>query len=141
METRKEFICQYIRQHKLAVVSTVNEDNRPESALVGIAVSDFGEIIFDTVISSRKYGNIVHNPHIAVVIGWEDETTLQYEGSAEVLGSDMTSDNYREIYYAVWPDGRERAETWPGLVHIKIVPKWARYSNFNPPVVIEYILF
>ncbi|HVV56580.1 MAG TPA: pyridoxamine 5'-phosphate oxidase family protein [Mucilaginibacter sp.] len=141
MEDRKEFICQYIRQHKLAVVSTVNEDNRPESALVGIAVSDFGEIIFDTVTSSRKYGNIVHNPHVAVVIGWEDETTLQYEGSAEVLNNDMASDNYREIYYAAWPDGRERAETWPGLVHIKITPKWARYSNFDPPAVIEEVSF
>jgi general stress protein 26 len=137
----KDIIYQLISQNKLAVVSTIGKDGKPESALVGIAVSTSLEIIFDTLKTSRKYHNILANKHVAVVIGWDNETTVQYEGKAEVLGNDNASDNYRQIYYAAWPDGRERAETWPGLVHIRITPKWARYSNFNEPAVIEEISF
>lgn len=137
----KDAIYQFISQNKLAVVSTIGKDGKPESALVGIAVSTNLEIIFDTIKTSRKYQNILADKHVAVVVGWDNETTVQYEGDAEVLGNDAISDQYREVYYVTWPDGRHRAETWPGLVHIRITPKWARYSNFNEPVVIEEILF
>lgn len=137
----KELIYQFISQNKLAVVSTIGKDGKPESALVGIAVSTSLEIIFDTVKTSRKYHNLLANKHVAVVVGWDNEATLQYEGETDVLGNDNDADNYRQIYYTAWPDGRQRAETWPGLVHVRIKPKWARYSNFNEPVVIEEITF
>jgi general stress protein 26 len=137
----KELIHQFIRQHKLAVVSTINSSGKPESALVGIAVTPELEIVFDTVKSSRKYQNLLQNTHIAVVIGWDNETTVQYEGEAMLLDDDAASDQYREVYYAAWPDGRERAEKWEGLVHFKITPKWLRYSNFNEPVIIEELTF
>ena len=38
-EMTKEMVYQFINQEKLAIVSTVNLRNRPEAALVGIAVS------------------------------------------------------------------------------------------------------
>lgn len=137
----KDVIYKFINNHKLGIVSSVNTDGRPESALVGIAVSEQLEIIFDTVKLSRKYNNMLNTPSVSVVIGWDNETTVQYEGEAEILSSDTSSDHYREIYYSAWPDGRERAKTWPGLVHIKVAPKWIRYSNFNEPVTIEEIRF
>jgi general stress protein 26 len=137
----KDLVYNFIRQHQLAVISTIGSDGKPESALVGIAVSGNLDIIFDTLKTSRKYHNILHNPRIAIVVGWDNETTVQYEGIAEVLGNDDASDNYRKTYYTAWPDGRERAETWPGLVHIKVSPKWIRYNNFNEPVVIREMEF
>ena len=39
------------------------------------------------------------------------------------------------------PDGKERVATWPGLIHIKVTPKWIRYSDFNEPPVIEELRF
>jgi general stress protein 26 len=137
----KDLVYNFIRQHQLAVISTIGSNGKPEAALIGIAVSGNLDIIFDTLKTSRKYNNILSNPHIAIVVGWDNDTTIQYEGIAEVLGDDNISDNYRQTYYAAWPDGRERAETWPGLVHIKVSPKWIRYSNFNEPVVIKEIEF
>jgi general stress protein 26 len=137
----KDLIYQFITQQQLAVVSTTNNRGNPESALVGIAVSISLEIIFDTVTTSRKYQNILRNPNVAVVIGWEDEITVQYEGHAMVLGNDGDADNMREIYYRAYPDGRERADTWPGLVHIKVSPKWIRYNSFNEPAVIKELSF
>lgn len=73
---------------------------------------------------------------VAVVIGLDKETTLQFEGKAVELTVDK--DNaLKEIYFDVFKDGRERAEIWPGLVHFKIVPTWLNYCNFNMPAVVE----
>lgn len=137
----KEIIYEFLKNHKLGIVSSINADGKPESALVGIAVSEQLEIIFDTVKSSRKYRNINANPHVSFAIGWNNETTIQYEGEAMVLGDDESSDLYREMYYRAWPDGKERTANWSGLVHLKVAPKWMRYSNFNEPVKIEEISF
>jgi len=137
----KNIVYQFISQQKLAVVSTISPDNNPEAALVGIAVTENFDIIFDTVKTSRKYANLRQNPKVAVVIGWDSETTVQYEGEAQVLENDADSQKLREVYYNAYPDGRERTETWPNLVHIRITPKWLRYSNFNDPVVIEEMVF
>ena len=137
----KDLVYQFINQQSLGIVATTNKANEPEAALVGIAVSVNLEIVFDTVKSSRKYHNILQNPKVALVIGWDNEMTVQYEGTAEILGNDTDAENFKEIYYRAFPDGRERADTWPGLVHIKIKPQWLRYSNFNEPVVIQELEF
>ena len=137
----KELIYQFIAGQKLGVVSTVNSNGKPESAVVGIAVSESLDIIFDTVKASRKYENILNNADIALVIGWDNEITVQYEGTAEILGDGDEAQQLREIYYEIYPDGRERAATWPGLVHIKVTPNWIRYSDFNEPMVIEELSF
>ncbi len=93
----KEFIYNFIKQHKLAVVSTLSIDNKPEAALVGFAISEDLEIVFDTVKTSRKYQNLLQNSAVAVVIGWDNETTVQYEGIAtELTGPE--ADHYREKY-------------------------------------------
>jgi len=135
-----DFVYKFIKQHRLAVISTSTEENQPEAALIGFAVSKDLEIVFDTVKTSRKYKNLLQNPAVALVVGWDDETTVQYEGTASELSSDGDND-YKEIYFSVYPDGRERAVTWPHIVHFKITPKWIRYSNFNEPVVIEEMDF
>ncbi|MDB5154841.1 MAG: Pyridoxamine 5-phosphate oxidase [Mucilaginibacter sp.] len=137
----KDLVYQFIKQQPLGVIATTNKAQQPEAALVGIAVSVNLEIIFDTIKISRKYHNILQNPKVALVIGWDDETTIQYEGTAEVLGNDTVAENLKEIYFRAFPDGRERAETWPGLVHIKVTPQWLRYSNFNEPQVIRELIF
>ncbi|HWB26237.1 MAG TPA: pyridoxamine 5'-phosphate oxidase family protein [Chitinophagaceae bacterium] len=136
----KQFIYHFIRQHTLAVIATSYPANTPEAALIGIAATPQLEIVFDTVKSSRKYQNMVQNPRVALVIGWDNETTLQLEGVAvELSGKDDAI--YREAYFAVFPAGRQRAESWPGLVHFKITPHWLRYSNFNEPQMIKEMRF
>jgi uncharacterized pyridoxamine 5'-phosphate oxidase family protein len=106
----KEFIYDVIKNHKLAVISTVSETGKPESALVGFAVSKNLELIFDTVKTSRKYKNLINNPAVAVVIGWDDEITIQFEGLANEITGEK-DDYLKETYFEVYPDGRERAKT------------------------------
>jgi len=135
-----DFVYNFIKQHTLAVISTSTRENPPEAALIGFAVSRELEIVFDTVKTSRKYKNLLQNPKVALVIGWDNETTVQYEGIATELSGDE-EDRYKKIYFSVYPDGRERAVTWPHIVHFKVTPKWIRYSNFNEQVVIEEMAF
>jgi len=50
-----------MRSHKLAVISTLGADGSPQAALVGVAVTDTFQIIFDTVSTSRKHANLVRD--------------------------------------------------------------------------------
>ncbi|GGB17404.1 pyridoxamine 5'-phosphate oxidase family protein [Puia dinghuensis] len=135
-----EFLVQFIRRHSIAALATTSGNHQPEAAIVGIAVTDDLEIVFDTVRGSRKYPNLIECPRVALVIGWKHETTVQYEGVARELAG-AEDDVYREVYYSVYPDGRQRAATWEGLVHFVVRPQWIRYSNFNEPVRIEEMRF
>jgi nitroimidazol reductase NimA-like FMN-containing flavoprotein (pyridoxamine 5'-phosphate oxidase superfamily) len=134
----KEFCFAFLRQHRLAVLATLADGDRPQAALIGFAVTPDLEIVFDTVRASRKYINLLDCPRVALVIGWKNETSIQYEGTASELGPEEGA-NYRESYYAVFPDGRQRTAEWQGLTHFVVRPSWIRYSNFNPPAVIEEI--
>lgn len=130
----------FMASHRLGVLGTIGPGGDPQSSLIGIAVSQQLEILFDTVRSSRKYPNLISRPACSFVIGgWgSGEQTVQYEGEAEELGlPDM--DQYREIYFEVWPDGRQRTN-WPGITWFVVRPRWIRYSDFDqrPPLIEEF---
>jgi len=125
----KQEIYEFVRVRKLAVVSSISPSGDPQSALVGIAISPQLEIVFDTVKSSRKYPNLKADPRIAMVIGWEGETTVQYEGHAiEPEGEELA--RAKQIYFAAWPSGVERQQ-WRGIAYFFIRPKWVKYSDFD----------
>ena len=126
---KKEELFDFIAKHDLAVLASVSPSQGPQAALMGIAVTEELEIVFDTLKTSRKYRNLILNPRIAFVIGWENEITVQYEGQAEEL-HEPTLPLYKEIYFQKWPDGRER-EKWPDICYFRVRPTWIRYSDFN----------
>ena len=110
-----------------------------QAAVVGIAVLDTFEIVFDTLVTSRKARNLDQDPRIALVIGGlqGEEQTVQYEGEVDrPAGAELNE--LQEQYFRVFPDGRDRL-AWPGLVHLRVRPRWLRYSDFsvNPPLVVE----
>jgi pyridoxine/pyridoxamine 5'-phosphate oxidase len=124
-----EEVFEFIRKRKLAVVSSVGPEGDPQSALVGIAVSPQLQIVFDTVKASRKYPNLKADSRIAVVIGWEGEQTVQYEGLAvEPEGEELA--RAKQIYFAAGPSGVERQQ-WPGIAYFLVRPRWLRYSDFD----------
>ena len=92
----KDFIYHYLSRQRLAVLSSIAPGNRPQAALIGIAVTEDLEIIFDTVTRSRKYKNMLDHPAVSLVIGWDNETTIQYEGNAELLSGEG-SEQYKEV--------------------------------------------
>lgn len=134
------FLHDFIARHRHAVISTISADQFPEAALVGFAVTPDLRVIFDTVVTSRKYGNLQQNPAVALVIGWENEQTVQYEGIATVPEPEDL-EAILPYYYSVFPDGRVRRETWKDLVYVAVQPQWIRYSDFNTPQRIEEMHF
>src|SRR5215469_1118503 len=88
----------FARGERLAVLSTVSPVNEPQAALMGIAVTQDFEIVFDTVKTSRKYPNLRANPMVALVIGCATEVTVQYEGIAQELGEDEL-EKYLQVYF------------------------------------------
>ncbi len=73
----KSELLVYMRQHTLAVLSSRSADGAPQGALIGIAVSDSMEVVFDTLSTSRKHGNLARDPRVAVTFAGPDERTLQ----------------------------------------------------------------
>jgi pyridoxine/pyridoxamine 5'-phosphate oxidase len=129
-------IYEFLRGHRLAVIATVDPSASPQAAVIGIAVTESLDIIFDTLRTSRKYANLCADPRVALTIGWDAAQTVQYEGEAELLsGEDL--DACKKIYFATWPDGPER-ESWPDIAYIRVRPRWLRYSDFaQTPAKIE----
>lgn len=81
--SRSEFV-EFVRAAKLAVVSTVTPEGRPEAAVLEIAALGDGTLLFDCRPIARKVRNLAKNTRVALVIGW-DPVTLQVEGEAELL--------------------------------------------------------
>jgi hypothetical protein len=131
----------FMRTCRYAVQASVNREGAPQAAVVGIAVSDEFEIIFDTMKSSRKAVNLGMDPRIALVLGGQapgDERTLQIEGLADLpQGPDL--ERARRLYLAKFPDGAER-QVWAGAVFVRVRPQWLRFSDFNqdPPEIVHF---
>lgn len=90
--TRSELLAFMCSQH-LAVQASCTPEGGAQAALVGIAVTDAFEIIFDTLDTTRKARNLRTSPCAAFVLGgWiaGDERTVQFEGIAdEPLGAEL----------------------------------------------------
>jgi general stress protein 26 len=84
--TRSDLLA-FLRGHKWAVEATVSDALSPRAALVGFAIADSFELVFDAPESTRKINNLKVNPKVALVIGgWVDgdERTVQFEGVADL---------------------------------------------------------
>ncbi len=130
-------LYRYLAGCRLGVLGTVGESG-PQGALMGIAVTPELEIVFDTVSSSRKFGNLSVRPECSFVMGLDGLWTAQYEGEARLLVSPEL-ERYREIYFAAFPDGPGRLN-WPGISYFAVRPKWIRFCDYGqkPPSIREF---
>ncbi|HUR35365.1 MAG TPA: pyridoxamine 5'-phosphate oxidase family protein [Vicinamibacterales bacterium] len=134
------FLRDFIRARRWAVAASASPAGAPQAALIGVAVTDQLELVFDTLSTSRKATNLLANARIAVVIGgWTDADprTLQYEGVAD-FPSGQELERVRAVYFDAFPDGRDRL-SWPAITHVRVTPTWLRLSDFtvDPPVISE----
>jgi hypothetical protein len=130
-----------MRTQRLAVEASRAADGGVQAALVGIAVTEAFEIVFDTLDSTRKARNLRVSPRVAFVLGGSpatEERTVQFEGIAdEPVGAEL--ERIKTAYFQVWPDGPERA-SWPGIAYFRVRPTWIRFSDFGcaPPRIVEF---
>ena len=118
----------FLRVAPLGAISTVNEDGSPEVAVVNLAVTNELELIFETLHTTRKCENLRRDPRVAIVV-WHGEETLQYEGIAD------EPDHYAlepllETYFAAQPQALNHCG-WPGLIYVRVRPRWIRLSRYG----------
>jgi Pyridoxamine 5'-phosphate oxidase len=137
----RHLLLERMRAHRYAVQSSTAAGGHPQSAVVGVAVSDRFEIVFDTVASSRKHINLRRDPRIAFVLGSvlpDAAWTIQFEGLADEP-RDAERDRLVELYLTVFPDGVDRQQ-WPGLTYFRARPVWIRSSDWTtePAEIVEF---
>lgn len=133
-------VLDFIKKHDLAVVSTADSNGKPQSAVVEFAELDDLSIIIDTFTNSKKYKNLQTNNKVAIVIGWDDNKTVQIDAVAkELSGGEL--EEVKRVYFKK----NERAKEWenkPGIAYFAFKPSWVRYSDLtkHPWVVEEFNL-
>src|SRR5487761_2320014 len=130
-------VLAFIDSCGVGVLGTLSESGVPQTAGMGLAISPQLEIIFDTLTTTRKYGNLKAHPQCSFSI-WKGESAVQYEGVAEELSGEELA-RYQEIYFARMPDGRDRL-SWAGITHFVVRPTWLRLSRYDarPPMIEEH---
>lgn len=123
-----------LRAEKHWVLSSVAADGAPSSAVVGVAVTDDVDLVFDTLETTRKASNVARDDRVSLVM-WSGAVTAQIEGEATRIPPE---DPAVGAYLRTFPDGRSRL-VWPGIAHFRVRPRWIRVSDFSgsEPVVVE----
>ena len=131
----------FLRSHPYAVQSSVSPQRTPQAAIVGVAVSDTFDIVFDTLRSSRKARNLSVTADIALTFGSvaaDASRTVQVEGMADIIDP-AGHEALVAMYLAAFPDGRER-QRQPDLIYVRVRPRWLRDSDYGvtPPRIDEW---
>ena len=137
-KTRDE-VLEFLRSQRCGVIATATSDGRPEAALVDIAATGAGEIIFETTSATRKFGNLRDNPRAALVVGWDNEQTLQIDGIVDApSGHELV--RLQDFYLSVFPQ-KASHPNWPGNHYFRIRPRWMRFSDYHMPRSVEEFRF
>lgn len=130
-------LVDFVRRHRWAVQASVDASGSPQAAVIGVAVTDAFELVFDTLGTSRKCRNLRQTPRIALVVGWDEAQTLQLEGIADEPSGDELA-RIKQAYFATFPDGRER-EGLEAITYFRVRPTWSRLSDFRDrePRIVE----
>ena len=132
----REALLRFLEGARYGVVASVDAAGDAQAAVVGFALTDRLELVFDTLGSTRKAENLRKRGRAAVVFT-RGSATAQIEGDVDEPAGDAL-ERVRAAYYEAFPDGRERA-SWPGITWFRVRPTWIRTSSFasDPPAVVE----
>jgi pyridoxine/pyridoxamine 5'-phosphate oxidase len=120
----------------LCVLSTLGSDGQPQSAVVGFSEDENGWLVIGTSNVSRKYRNILADPRVSIVIGWDDRRTVQYEGFIhETHGEEH--EKYQALHIAKHPINAKFKDD-PNEVYLLVKPTWVRHTDARTdPWIVE----
>jgi len=124
-------ISEFLRSQQLCTIASLDADGQPQAATVAFSETTDGNFIIGTSETSRKAGNIAHDPRVAMVVTDDEQRyTVQLEGTARVLTAEEF-EPYAEEHYNQLPASRPFRDQ-PGEVNILITPHYLRFSDCNP---------
>lgn len=98
-EAMKQEALDFLKDRVIAVVATTDKNHKPNAATILYHIDDDMNFFFMTRKQTRKYENIMANPHVAIVVGIGDGPgTVQAEGEAREIenGLEKFFDEIRE---------------------------------------------
>lgn len=133
-------VFKFIHKHELMVVSTVDPTGAPESAVVEFGEYGDRNLVIDTLTTSRKFRNLTTNDKASLVIGWDNDITVQINAVAHLLDGDEL-EQAKRLYF----EKNQRAKKWENrenVAYLGFVPTWIRYSDVdqNPWMIEEFHL-
>lgn len=133
-------VLEFVKRHDLMVIATVDENDKPEAAVVEFGELDDFTIVIDTLTTSRKYKNLQSNTEVALVIGWDRDVTVQINATAQKLHGEAL-EKAKAAYFAK----NKRAKKWENrsdVTYFGFRPTWIRYSDVghDPWVIKEFSL-
>ena len=96
---KRQIIREFIATQKLAVLATITKERKPQAAVLEFGDTDDLEIIIDTFPTARKYENLRQNKSVSLVIGWDENITVQYEGEAQELEGEELEKSLSFVYF------------------------------------------
>ena len=127
-------IARFVSAAGCGVVATVSASGSPEAALVGLAASQDGALIFNTPDAARKVDNLRSNHRVAVVIGTPGDVSVQVEGEAFIV-EDEERQQHGHTYESRFPGSRAFAD---GFLVVVVRPDWVRvYDASQRPAVVR----
>jgi general stress protein 26 len=124
-DANKQEIATFLEARFLCVISTVDENARPESAFVGYSSNENLEVIIGTSNESRKVRNISQNKAVALVIA-DTSGEVQYEGNAEAITAQEYESFMAEGRFKKLP-GFDKYRNDPTQIYLKVTPTWIRF--------------
>ena len=134
-ESKKAQFIAYIQEARCGVIATADREHGPESAFINLAVTSELAILFETLITSRKYRNLQRDPRASLVIGGHGQTTLQLEGLVDEP-TETLRDEVMSTYYEACSQNLSHSN-WPGVTYMRFRPRWVRYSDYGLPWKVE----
>lgn len=123
----KPWALKFLAERMFTVISSVNDQGKPQSALVGYSNNDKFEFLIGTSSLSRKYKNIITNNAISLVVA-DLAGELQFEGAAELINDAEYQRLTSEEGFRGLP-GYDHYRNDPNQVFFKITPTWIRLIN------------
>src|SRR5690606_34306358 len=121
---------EFMRQHELGVLSTVNSKGLPESSVVGFSETGDFELIIGSYADARKCANLKTNPFVSFVVGWENGKTVQLEGEAREVVDQEEKNETIKTHLAKIPTAAKYVSSEEEKI-FKIKPRWVRYSDLS----------
>jgi len=131
-------VLSFMRAQPWAVEASVTPQGAPQAAVVGIAITDRWELLFDTVTAvaqASKPGR--ESPRrVRDRLGTRADRAIRRHCE---LPTEAELPGVQAYYFDRFPDGPTR-QSWPGLVYWRVRPHLdpLQQSHVNPPIIQEW---
>lgn len=133
----KDDVKNFISEHSIAVIATVNRDGKPSTSAIYYIVDKHNTIRFLTKTETTKYINLSHIPHAAVTImDLEKPITVSLEGTVRQI---TDASEHHEVLQAVTKLGNEKLGDYAPIIKLhkgsfaafEFLPKHGKMTDFT----------